>query len=433
VNPRTRTVAVDSLARVEGQGGLRITIDGSRVTSVQMNIFEPPRFFEAMLRGRDCSEAPDITSRICGICPIAYQTSAIAAVEDCLGIRVPPAIQTLRRLVYCGEWISSHAFHVYLLHAPDFLGFDSGFHMAREHPAAVERGLRLKKVGNDLMSALGGREIHPINLRVGGFFSVPSRAALQPLADQLAWAADAAEETVRWVSGFEFPDIEADYEFVSLRAADGSYPIESGSIVSSRGLSLDVRDYEQAFVEHQVPHSTALQSTRKADAVPLLSGALARMNLNFERLTPRVREAARAAAFSAPCRNPYRSIVARALEILYACEEASRILATFERPEEPAQVAPRRAGVGCGATEAPRGTLYQRYELNTEGLIESANIVPPTARNQRAIEHDLRELVERHLKWSKSRLERACEHAIRNHDPCISCATHFIKIQWEGI
>src|ERR1022692_2023402 len=226
----TRTIRVDTLARVEGEGSLYIKLVGERVADVKLKIYEPPRFFEALLRGRHFSEAPDITSRICGICPIAYQMSAVHAIERALGVRIDPAVRLLRRLFYCGEWIESHTLHVYMLHAPDFLGYQDAIQMAKDHPALVQRALQLKKVGNQIVTLLGGREIHPINGRVGGFYKLPSRSDFAALAERLKWARDAALETVRFVARLPFPDFERDYIFVALRHPS-EYPFNEGRLV----------------------------------------------------------------------------------------------------------------------------------------------------------------------------------------------------------
>ena len=214
---RTRTIRVDYLARVEGEGALYVKVKGDRVEEVRLRIFEPPRFFEAFLRGRAFEEAPDITARICGICPVAYQMSAVHAIEDALGVRVEGALRALRRLLYCGEWIESHTLHVAMLHAPDFLGYEDAIRMAKDYPKEVQRALNLKEAGNGIVRVIGGREIHPVNVRVGGFYRVPARAELAPLVDTLERAREQALDTVRWVSTFEMPDFEQDYEFVALR------------------------------------------------------------------------------------------------------------------------------------------------------------------------------------------------------------------------
>lgn len=424
-----RTIKVDYLARVEGEGSLVVKLRDGRVDSVRLSIFEPPRFFEAMLRGRACTEAPDVTSRICGICPVAYQMSAVHAVEDALGVVVDGPLRALRRLLYCGEWIESHALHIHLLHAPDFLGHPDVASMARVHRAAVQRGLELKKAGNAVMALLGGREIHPINVRVGGFYKVPSRAELRPLAETLQRARDAAVETVRWVAGFDFPDVERDYELVALHHPD-EYPLNEGRIVSSRGLDVAAREFDAHFSEEQVEHSTALHARRTGGGAYLV-GPLARYALNHDRLSPLAREAARDAGLGDVCRNPYRSVVVRAVEVLWACDEALRIIDLYEPPPRPAVPVVPRAATGHAATEAPRGLLYHRYRIDSSGTIVDARIVPPTSQNQRTIEHDLADLVANSLPLPHDALAARCEHAIRNHDPCISCATHFLTLRVE--
>jgi coenzyme F420-reducing hydrogenase alpha subunit len=425
-----RTLNVDVLARVEGEGAMHVRIAGDTVEEVQLRIYEPPRFFEAFLRGRAFTEAPDITARICGICPVAYQTSAVRAMEDVGGVAVDDCpIRELRRLLYCGEWIESHALHIHLLHAPDFLGYESGIAMAADHRGIVERGLMMKKAGNALMAVVGGREIHPINVRVGGFYRAPTSAELRPLVEQLERAREAALETVRWTGTLPFPDFEHDHELVALQV-DGEYPIDRGRIVSSGGLDIAPSQWDDWFVEEPIAHSNALHARIRGRG-GYLAGPLARFNLNFDALSPVAREAALAAGVGPTCRNPFQSIVVRSVEMLYACDEALRIIAAYERPDRPAVELDVRAGVGFGVSEAPRGLLWYRYELDADGTILDARIVPPTSQNQLAIEHDLRAFVQRHVRLSDDELRDRCEQAIRNHDPCISCATHFLTLDVE--
>ena len=422
-----KKIKVDSRARVEGEGALHVTLKDGAVRDVELRIFEPPRFFEAFLRGRAFGEAPDITARICGICPVAYQMSAVHAMEDALGVAVDGPLRALRRLLYCGEWIESHGLHIYLLHAPDFLGYESAIAMAREHQAEVERGLQLKKVGNEIVQLVGGREIHPINVRVGGFYRTTARRELALLAERLKWARDAALETVRWVAGFDFPDCERDYEFVALRHPD-EYPFNEGRLASNKGLDIGARDYEAHFEERHVAHSTALQSAIRGRGAYLV-GPLARYSLNFERLSPLAQEAARAAGLGETCANPYKSIVVRAIETLYACDEALRLIEGYREPERPALPVEPRAGTGYACTEAPRGLLYHRYALDAEGTITEAKIVPPTSQNQSTIEDDLRAFLPDWLSMEDEALRWRCEQTIRNYDPCISCSCHFLKLE----
>jgi coenzyme F420-reducing hydrogenase alpha subunit len=408
---------------------MTVVVHGGEVADVQLRIYEPPRFFEAFLRGRGYTEPPDITSRICGICPVAYEMSACNAIEDACAVTVPEEIRLMRRLLYCGEWIESHTLHVYLLHAPDFLGYPGAIEMAKDHRDVVERGLRLKKAGNALMDLVGGRSVHPVNVKVGGFYRFPSRRDLLSLRPQLEEALDDARSTVALAAGFDFPDFEQEYEYLSLRT-DHDYPIEGGSFVTGSGRTFPVSAFGEWVTEEQVPHSHALHARLK-DLGPYVVGPLARYTLNHDHLPPAAREAADAAGLGPTCRNPFRSIVVRAVEIVVACEEALRIIDGWSDGHAPSVEVPSRAGVGHGATEAPRGVLYHRYELSSDGTVLAAEIVPPTSQNQASIENDLRGFVQARLHLDSEELTRQCEQAIRNYDPCISCATHFLDLTVE--
>lgn len=421
-----KTINVGYLARVEGEGGVKIIFDGNTVRDVELRIFEPPRFFEAFLRGRSFMEAPDITARICGICPVAYQMSAVHAMEDALGVTVTPELRALRRLLYCGEWIESHTLHIYMLHAPDFLGYPGAIEMAKDHGDIVRQGLKLKKIGNDILELLGGRAIHPVNVRVGGFYRAPTRRELQTLVDPLQRGRDIAASAVRWVSTFDFPDCERDYEFVSLGAA-GEYPLNLGRVVSNKGLDITPQQYESHFQESHVKRSNALHS--HLDGRPYLTGPIARYSLNSGLLSPLARDAAKAAGLGETCNNPFRSIVVRAVEVLYACDEALRIIHAYREPEQSHVDLRPHAGIGHACTEAPRGMLYHRYRLDTDGTILEAKIVPPTSQNQPSIEDDLKAFAAGWLDLEDEALRLRCEQTVRNHDPCISCATHFLKLE----
>ena len=421
-----RTVEVPGLARVEGEGALRVEIRDGAVTEVTLDIFEPPRFFEALLEGRRFDEAPDITARICGICPVAYQMSACRAMEDACAVTVSAPVAALRRLLYCGEWIQSHALHVYLLHAPDFLGCQDAVELAGIDRAAVERGLELKRTGNQLMQAVGGRAVHPVNVRVGGFYRAPDTAALRALAEPLRRARDAALRTVEWVAGFEFPDVEGDYRFVALTHPD-HYPVDDGQVALPGGDAVSAAQFADIAVEEHVERSTALHA-RLEGRHPYLTGPLARYAHNSARLPELARQAAAAAGLGEVCRNPFQSIVVRAVELVFACDEALRLVEAYERFDPAADVVDAREGVGTGATEAPRGLLVHRYGIGADGVIRSARIMPPTSQNQLTIEEDLRRVVETGLDLSDEDLTWRCEQAVRNHDPCISCATHFLDV-----
>lgn len=423
-----RRLSVGALTRVEGEGALRVRLTDGTVETAELNIYEPPRFFEAFLRGRSYTEPPDLTARVCGICPVAYQVSACNAIEDACKVAVDPELVALRRLLYCGEWIHSHVLHIYLLHAPDFLGHPDVVSLAKEHHEFVERGLALKKAGNRLMEQLGGRAIHPINVRLGGFYSVPSRDELKPLAELLRHALDDALYTVRAVAEFDFPDIEFDHELLALSEPD-RYPIENGAIARSAGPAFGTSDFLDHVVESQVAHSTALHAT--LDGKRYLTGPMARYALNSHVLSPMARQAAAEAGLGNECRNPFRSIIVRAVEVVYAIEEALRIIAEYQRPARPFVDVPPRAATGHGVSEAPRGLLYHRYELDKDGLIRAVAIVPPTSQNQAAIEHDMAQLVAANQALDDAALTSLCERAIRNYDPCISCSAHFLNLTVE--
>ena len=423
-----RTLRVSALTRVEGEGALNVELRDGVPEVVELNIYEPPRFFEAFLRGRAYTEPPDITARICGICPVAYQTSACNAIEDACGVTLPPELVALRRLLYCGEWIHSHSLHMYMLHAPDFLGAPDIITVARDHRVAVERGLALKKAGNRLQEVVGGRAIHPVNVRVGGFYSAPTPADLRPMAEELRRALDHALATVTWFAGFDFPDLTVDHEMLALTG--DRYALENGTIARSAGPVFGIEDFSKHVQETHVAHSTALHAT--LDGRPHLTGPMARYTLNRDKLSPLALEAAAAAGLGAECRNPFRSILVRAVETVYVVEEALRIIENYQRPAKPHVEVEPRPGVGHGWSEAPRGLLYHRYEIDSDGRIAASVIVPPTSQNQAAIESDLHKVLLAGIDLDDAALTAMCERAIRNYDPCISCSTHFLTLRITG-
>lgn len=424
---KTKTITVNYIARVEGEGALSVDIKGEEIENVKLKIFEPPRFFEAFLRGREFTEAPDITARICGICPVAYQMSAVHAMEDILGISVEGQLAELRRLLYCGEWISSHTLHMFMLHTPDFLGFPDVIQMASQYKEEVELGLRLKKVGNQILALIGGREVHPINVKVGGFYKVPHPTELLPLAEELKWAKEAAIKAIKWMAGFDFPDFEKDYELVALKHPS-NYPLDKGTVVSNRGLNIPARDFQKEIEEIHVEHSHALQAKIKKRGA-YFCGPLARFHHNYNNLTPLVKEVAKECNLTSNCKNPFKSLLIRGLEVLYAIEEALRIIEQYEKPDKPSYTIKPKAGTGFGCTEAPRGILYHRYTIDDQGIITDANIIPPTSQNQMVIEEDLYPFLKPYIKLSDEELQHKCEQFIRNYDPCISCATHFLRLK----
>jgi coenzyme F420-reducing hydrogenase alpha subunit len=353
--------------------------------------------------------------------------SAVRAMEDACGVAIDSGpLRDLRRLIYCGEWIESHSLHVYMLHAPDFLGYPGAIEMAADHGDIVRQGLEMKKAGNALIAMVGGREVHPVNIRVGGFYRAPTKAEMRSVLEPLLRARETALATVAWTAGLDFPDVTCEPELVAL-SEPGAYPIDLGRIVSDHGLDIAPSEFAAHIVEEHVEHSNALHA-RIRERGSYLTGPLARWALSGDQLRPLAGQAAVDAGLERGCRNPFRSIIVRAVELVQACDEAVAIIEAYEEPDAPSVPVTPRHAVGHGATEAPRGMLYHRYEIDEDGTILDAEIVPPTSQNQRAIEEDLREVVQRHLELPDEELALRCEQAIRNHDPCISCATHFLTL-----
>jgi sulfhydrogenase subunit alpha len=423
-------VDVGQLTRVEGEGRLSLTVRDGQVTKAHLEIFEAPRYFERLVVGRTPDEVIDIVARICGICPVAYQMSAVHAFEDLFGVGIDPEIRRLRRLFYCGEWIESHALHIYLLHAPDFLGYPSAVELAADHPDVVERGLRLKRLGNRIVAILGGRPIHPVSVRVGGFSRAPRAAELDEIRRGLPVAIEDATETVRWAASLAPPSYAREPRLVSLRHPD-EYPMNDGRIVSSDGLELDPGAWGDAFAERQVPWSNALQAFGR-DGAPYLLGPTARVALAGAQLHPLAADALRETGLGDELRtNVFRSIVARSVELLHALAETSEILEAYQPPATSLAPWTARPGVAAWATEAPRGLLFHRYEIGDDGLVRHAQIVPPTSQNQAAIEHDLALFAPSVLSLPHAELTHRLEQLIRSYDPCISCATHFLDLRIE--
>lgn len=429
----TKQIQVDYMARVEGEGKLDIVVENGDIKHLELNIWEPPRLYEAFLVGRGFQEAPDITARICGICPVAYQMSAAHAMEKALGIEITPEIRALRRLFYCAEWIQSHALHVYLLHAPDFVGHESAISMAGDPELLplVQQGLRMKKIGNELLALIGGREVHPVAACVGGWYRAPTKQELLELKDNLEWGLEAAIDTVKWTASLGFPDFAPDYEFVSLSHPD-EFPMNEGRVVSSKGMDIPMEEFKDHFIEEHVAHSNALHA-HTAGGNSYQVGPLARINLNRGKLSPAAQQAMEQSGIEFPNNNPFVSIVARALEIVHAFEEALQIIEDYEQPQPSRVPVSPRAGEGVHITEAPRGSLYHRYRLNDEGLIEDARIVPPTSQNLKRMEDDLRAFVPDVINLPLEDATWRCEQLVRNYDPCISCATHFLKLNIQRV
>lgn len=422
----TKDIRIPALARVEGEGALYIRMKDGAVEDIELNIYEPPRFFEGFLLGRYYQEVPDITARICGICPVAYQMSGAQALEQAYGVEISKEVRDLRRLLYCAEYIESHALHIYMLQAPDLMGKDSVIELAEIAPEVVQRALRLKKTGNDLLRAIGGRSVHPVNTKVGGFYRWPDPVDIKNLLEDMKWALDASLETVRWAGGLTFPDFEMDYEFVALTRPD-EYAIYDGDILSSAGRKVTPDKFETAYLESHVPHSTALHS-HTVDGNPYFVGPLARINISFDKLRPVAVDIAREIGFEVPVSNPYKNLIARSIELVEVCDVAVELIESYD-PQGPCYTeVVLKEGEGYGVSEAPRGILYHRYRVGADGLVQFARITPPTAQNFPRMEADLWKLAPDVISRPHAEASLACEHLIRSYDPCISCSTHFLKL-----
>ena len=424
---KTIRIEVPVLTRVEGEGALELDIQNGKLQSLRLRIYEPPRLFEKLLEGRPYTEVPDIVARICGICPVAYQMSAAQAIENIFQLNPEPWVRAMRRLLYCGEWIESHALHIHLLALPDFLGFDSIIGMAEKYPDEVRRGLKLQQLGNRIIERIGGRSVHPVSVRAGGFTAAPKQEDMQTLRVNLEAALQDAEALLRWTCTLSLPNDEQSFTCVALHHPD-EYPMNEGRIHSDSGLDIAIDQYPQHFHELQVPHSTALHSHLQGK--PYLVGPLARINLNYEQLPEQIKKILEQSGIHFPSKNMFHSIIARATEVYFAMLEAVRILQNYQLPLQSfAQTSPK-AGVGVGCTEAPRGILWHRFELDAAGNVSNAIIIPPTSQNQARIEEDLKIALEKFgLDQDDDAIRKLGEALIRNYDPCISCATHFLTMK----
>ncbi|WP_286236703.1 Ni/Fe hydrogenase subunit alpha [Neptuniibacter halophilus] len=420
-------INVPSLARVEGEGALHLKIEQGRIEQLQFRIYEPPRFFEQFMQGRHYTEVPDIVARICGICPVAYQVSAVNALESLFALETTPWISNMRRLLYCGEWIQSHSLHIHLLALPDYFAEETVLGLAAKEPELVRRGFAIQEAGNRLIRFLGGRSVHPVGIQVGGFHHAPAVSEARSLLSFLEDTLPQAEALLEYLAGMALP--EQNQAFTSVTLAHQEYPIEQGELISSTGLRLQPEQYESHFKELQSPHSTALWSL--LDGQDYLVGPLARLNLNQAVLPAFLQRHLQRLGNPFPSQNMFHSMLARGVEICLALYEAITILREYQ-PDTPALELQVKAGVGCGWSEAPRGLLWHRYRVDSEGLIQEAKIVPPTSQNQARIEQDLRHSLHQFgLDHSTEALRLHSEKVIRNYDPCISCATHFLKMSVE--
>lgn len=420
-------INVPVLARVEGEGALELSIENNQISDLKLRIFEPPRYFEKFLEGRYYYDVPDTVARICGICPVAYQMSAAHAIEQIFAVTTTPWIRSMRRLFYCGEWLQSHSLHIHLLAAPDYLGYNSVLEMSSLYGDEVRRGLKLQALGNDLIALFGARSVHPVGAKIGGFSKAPEQKTADLLLARVIDAKQDAIELIRWLDTLELPDDEQQFISVALHH-DEEYALNEGRLISDNGLDIAIDKFENHFKESHIEHSTALYSL--LDGKPYLVGPLARVNLNSAQLPAEVKSLMRELKTQFPSKNMFHSIIARAIEIYFSILEAEKHLENYQTTEMPCLTFETKAGTGYGCSEAPRGILWHRYDMDEAGRVTKAVIVPPTSQNQARIEQDIQDsLTNFGLDHSKDDLRLHAEKVIRNYDPCISCATHFLDLK----
>ncbi|HAK88468.1 MAG TPA: Ni/Fe hydrogenase subunit alpha [Nitrospiraceae bacterium] len=433
-------INVEYLTRVEGHGNIVVNVKEGRLQECRLDIVESPRFFEGILRGRSIFEAQHITSRICGICACGHSLASIQAAEDALGIA--PSAQTvkLRKLLLHMEILDSHILHIYLLAAPDLLGVKSFIPLIETHNKVVRRALRMKRACNDVCDVLVGRHVHPVSAIVGGFTKLPKRKDLDPMYNTLAGMRPDIEATIDLISKLKFPEFERDTEYVALISDESEYPFLGGDIGSTDGVRMNKRDYRKATNEFVVSHSTAKHAKLSRESYAV--GALARFNLNYEKLHQKAKETASVLGIKPKCINPYLNTAAQLIEAVHCLEDAIIIIEDLQNngidySEEitvglnEQKKIPVKAGNGIGAVEVPRGILYHNYEIDENGIIINANCVIPTNQNLNNIEHDMRKLVPELLAMngkSEEEITLALEMLVRAYDPCISCSTHMLKV-----
>ena len=424
-------VDVHYLTRVEGHGNVVVDVERGELKRCELQIVETPRFFEAMLRGRPYTEATHIVSRICGICSVGHQMTSLQALEAALDVQPSEQTRRLRKLIFHGEMLDSHVLHTYLLVAPDFFGVGSVLPLAGSHPQVVLRALKMKKLAGDLCAVIGGRHTHPIAMRVGSFTSLPEARELEALRGRLIDARADVDATVELFQSLTIPAFERETEYIALRKPD-EYAFIGGTITSTDGAQRPVADYREVTNEFLSPHSTAKHARHRREAY--MVGALARFNVNHDKLHPRAQAAATALGLKPICTNPYLNSVAQVVEIAHCVEDAialiDTLLARGIQPEKPPAIEVQ-ACEGIGACEVPRGTLYHHYRIGDDGCIAGANCIIPTGQNLANIEADMRALVPRILDRAQDEVRLSLEMLVRAYDPCISCSTHMLDVTFE--
>jgi coenzyme F420-reducing hydrogenase alpha subunit len=424
------SVNVHHLTRVEGHGNIVVDVKNGELVKCDLEIVEAPRFFEAMLRGRPYYEASHITSRICGICSTGHATASLRATENALGVEISEQTELLRKLVFHGEIIDSHVLHVYMLVAPDFFGVGSVLPLASSHPEVVRRALRIKKLAGDLCAMVSGRHTHPIAMAVGGFTHFPTIKELLAMKERLVAAQEDLDATTALLATLPWPEFTRETEYVSLKK-DDEYAFIDGMIATTDGFAYEIPEYRKVTNEYLVPHSTAKHCKHNRDSY--MVGALARFNNNYDLLHPRAKAAAEELGMQPIVTNTFLNSAAQAIEMVHCVEDSIILIdALVDRgiQEEPIYQFQGQGGEGVGACDVPRGTLFHNYVIDGKGIVQGANCIIPTNQNYANIEADMRALVPQILDRPQEEVTHMMEMLVRAYDPCISCSTHFLEVEF---
>ena len=430
----SHNINIHHITRVEGHGNLVINIRERRIEELRLEIVESPRFFEVMLRGRHITEAPHITSRICGICAISHTEASLRACEDALNITPSEEVILLRKLLLHLEILQSHILHLYLLALPDLMNVPSVIPLIRTHPEIVRQGLRLKKIANSACAILVGRHVHPVGMVIGGFKKGPSYRDLSEIQKLLMEGIPYMEKTISLFKDFNFPPIDNETIYCSLKDPD-EYALYGGTLYSSNGDQQPPWRYKTFIHEEVIAYSTAKHAKKNGKSI--MVGAISRLNNNFSNLSNEAKDAARKLGLNIPCHNPFYNNFAQIVEATHCIYDSLKIIDRLLQKDLTRVLAPQKIstssikGHGIGVVEAPRGTLYHDYEVDSNGIIHNANCIIPTAQNLRNLERDIEVFVPRILDMPEEGIVKSLEMLVRAYDPCISCSTHFLNVKFE--
>jgi len=426
-------INVSPISRVEGHGDLVIDMKNRKVQKLIMGIPESPRFFEAMLVGKNWSEPSHITSRICGICSVAHTFASIKATEDALGVKINDQILKLRKIVNHGECIQSNVLHVYFLAAPDFLGVGSVIPLLQTHPDIVQIAVKIKKIANEIVRIIGGRAVHPIRTVVGGFTKLPTEQEIYQIIGMLKSIYPDLQKSLEVLKTLKMPDFERETEYISL-IDKNDYALYDGKIKSSDGWIIECKDYLEKIKEKIVEHSTGKHCWASRDSY--LVGALARINNNYDKLSDNAKLYAEELGLKIPCYNTFMNNFAQFIEIIHCVDDSIRLLEDLlekglDQDASMVEVKPKE-GRGVGIVEAPRGLLIHDYTYDDKGKIQKANLIIPTNMNYANIEKDMEAYLPSIIDKSEDEIRLNMEMLIRAYDPCISCSTHFLRVKLVG-